>query len=35
MEKKAVDLAHKILTHNLVILSVGVLLALLVIFTEK
>jgi hypothetical protein len=31
MEYKAVDIAHKILTHNLVILSVGCLLALLAI----
>lgn len=31
MEKKAVELAHKILTHNLVILLGGVLLALLVL----
>ena len=31
MENKTVDVAHKILTHNLVILSVGGLLALLAI----
>lgn len=35
MENKVVDIAHKVLTHNLVILSVGLLLALLVIIFSK
>jgi hypothetical protein len=33
MRQKAVDIAHKILTHNLVILSGGILLALIIIAT--
>jgi len=35
MDRKPMDVAHRILTHNWVILSVGILLALLMIITEK
>lgn len=35
MDKKPVDLAHKILTNNWIILSGGILLALLIIITVK
>lgn len=35
MRKKPMDIAHKLLTHKLVILSVGILLALLAIISAK
>ena len=35
MEKKPIDIAHRILTHKLVILSAGILLALLAIISAK
>ncbi len=35
MAKQTIDFAHKVLTHNLVILAVGILLALLVIISEN
>jgi len=35
MERKAIDVAHKILTHNLVILAGGILLALVVLATAN
>jgi hypothetical protein len=35
MEKKLIDIAHKILTNHLVILAGGVLLALLVMVSGK
>ena len=35
MDRKPIDFVHRILTHNWVILSVGIMLALLIIFTEK
>ncbi len=35
MNRKPIDIAHKILTRNWVILSVGVLLAFLAILTDK
>jgi hypothetical protein len=33
MERKTSDIVHKILTHNLVILSGGIILAIIVIVT--
>ena len=35
MKRNPMDLAHKILTHKWIILSVGVFLALLAIMTDK
>ena len=35
MERKAIDVAHKILTHNLVILFGGILLAVLILITSN
>jgi hypothetical protein len=35
MERKAVDVAHKILTHNLVILLGGIVLAVLILLTSN
>ena len=35
MERNPMNLAHKILTHKWIILSVGILLAVLAIVTDK